>query len=536
MDIDPKARSVIERYDELKSERGVYEKTWQDIRELVRPGTTDFNKQTTPGNTRTECIYDGTAPEALEELASGLHSYLTNPSDRWFDIEVQDMREVESDDDALLWLEQVSDIIYNEYSNEQTGFNTSLHEGYMDIGAFGTEVVNQEFDKASGHLSFRTHPLASAYISESHLGRVDTMYRCLSMTKRQMIQEFGEAALPEKIRQNEDRTKKYEIIHAVYPRTDRDKGKYDQANMRFASCWVCKDFGYTLRESGYNSFPYHVPRWNKLADETYGRGPAITCLPDIRMLNRIEFTTIKAATKACDPPLIVPNDGFMLPIRTSPGAIIFKEPGAEEVQTLEHKGNFPITFEMAEQKRAFIRKCFYAEWLRLEKKKERQTAFEIQEMIEEQLRMLAPMIGRVTAELLGPMLERSYELLNAVGRFPQAPPSLQKQRLKVVYKSTAAIAQKGVRATTNSRWLQEILPVTQVDPSILDHIDLGEYVKDSALARNVGRRIMRSSEKVAELRAQRDQQQQMAQMAEIAEPASKAALNVAQANALGGTA
>jgi hypothetical protein len=54
MDIDPKARSVIERYDELKSERGVYEKTWQDIRELVRPGTTDFNKQTTPGNTRTE--------------------------------------------------------------------------------------------------------------------------------------------------------------------------------------------------------------------------------------------------------------------------------------------------------------------------------------------------------------------------------------------------------------------------------------------------------------------------------------------------
>jgi hypothetical protein len=501
MNDDPKAQQVVQRFSELKSERSLYERTWQDIRELVRPGTTDFNRVTSPGNTRTESIYDGTAPEALEELASGLHSYLTNPADRWFSLEVQDMRQIEDDPDALLWLEQVSDIIYNEYSNEMTGFNTSLHECYMDIGAFGTCVLNQEWDSKEGHLVFRTHPLATAYIDEGHAGRVDTMYRCLMRTRRQMEQEFG---------------------------------KVDAKNMKYASCWVNEDYGHTLKESGYKSFPYHVPRWMKLADEIYGRGPAITCLPDIRMLNRMEFTMIKAAQKATDPPLIVPNDGFVLPIRTAPGSIIFKEPGSDEVQTLEHKGNFPISMEMSEQKRNFIRKCFFSDVMRLEMKKERQTAFEIHERIEQQLRALAPMLGRLASELLGPGLERSYELLHAANRFPEAPPSLQRQRLKLVYISTAARAQKSMKATTAGRWVQEMVPVAQIDPTVFESVNWAEYAKVTSMDRGVTRTIFFTPQEQAAIKAQRQQAQQMAAAAEIAKPASEAVKNIAQANSLGG--
>ena len=533
---DPKAIQICNRFAELKTERATSEQVWQEIRELVRPGTSDFTRKTSAGQTRTECIYDSTAPEALGELASGLHSYLTNPADRWFGLEIQDMREIHNDPESLLWLEQVSDAIYAEFSNEQTGFNTSLHEGYMDIGAFGTCVLNQEWNRNESCLTFRTHALASAYVAESHAGRVDTCYRMLPMTKRQMVQDFGEEALPRQIKDNQDETKKYEVIHAVFPRSDRNPYKLDAKNMKYASCWVNKDFGHVLRESGYKSFPYHVPRWMKLAEEVYGRGPAIDCLPDIRMLNRMEYAVIRAAQKAVDPPLVVPNDGFILPLRTAPGSVNFKEPGGEEIQVLESKGRFDVAFERSEQKRESIRKGFYAEWLRLEKKKERQTAYEIQEMIEEQLRMLAPMLGRLQAELLGPVIERSYELLHEAGRFPEAPPALQRKQLKLVYISTAARAQKGSKATSAGRWLQEMLPVAQVDPTVLDAVNWDNYLKETALARGVTRTIFFTPEEMAEKRAAREQQQQIAAAAEIAKPASEAVKNIATANSLGGIA
>lgn len=531
---DSKAKHICNRFAELKTERGELETIWQEIRELVRPGTSDFNRKTSQGKTRTECIYDSTAPEALEELASGLHSYLTNPADRWFGLEVQDMREINDDPESLLWLEQVADAIYAEFSNEQTGFNTALHEAYMDIGAFGTCVVNQEWDRNELHLTFRTHPLASAYVAESHSGRVDTVYRMLPMTRRQMEQEFGEEALPRQIKSNQDETKKYEVIHAVYPRSDRNPYKLDAKNMKYASCWVSKEFGHTLRESGYKSLPYHVPRWNKLAEDVYGRGPAVTCLPDIRMLNRMEYTVIRAAQKAVDPPLVVPNDGFVLPLRTAPGSVNFKEPGADPVEVLEHKGRFDVALERCDQKRESIRKCFFSDVMRLEMKKERQTAFEIHERIEQQLRNLAPMLGRLSNELLGPTLERSYELLHEANRFPEAPPALQRKQLKLVYISTAARAQRAIKASSAGRWVQEMLPVAQVDPSVFEPVNWEAYARETALQRGVTRTIFFTPEEMAQKRAERQQQQQIAAAAEIAKPASEAVKNIATANSLGG--
>ena len=46
----------------------------------------------------------------------------------------------------------------------------------------------------------------------------------------------------------------------------------------------------------------------------------MTALADIKMLNRMSEVTIRAAQKQVDPPLLVPDDGFMLPVRTIPGS------------------------------------------------------------------------------------------------------------------------------------------------------------------------------------------------------------------------
>ena len=50
----------------------------------------------------------------------------------------------------------------------------------------------------------------------------------------------------------------------------------------------------------------------------------------IKMLNKMSEVTIRAAQKQVDPPLLVPDDGFMLPIRTVPGGLNFYRSGTRD--------------------------------------------------------------------------------------------------------------------------------------------------------------------------------------------------------------
>ena len=102
-------------------------------------------------------------------------------------------------------------------------------------------------------------------------------------------------------------------------------------NMDWVSCHVHEKTGTLLNESGFKEFPYVVPRYLKTSsNEIYGRSPAMNALPDTKMLNTMSKVSIKAAQKQIDPPLMVPDDGFILPIRTVPGGLNFYRSGTRE--------------------------------------------------------------------------------------------------------------------------------------------------------------------------------------------------------------
>ena len=65
----------------------------------------------------------------------------------------------------------------------------------------------------------------------------------------------------------------------------------------YKSCYVLVEEKALLEEGGFDEFPYMVPRWQKVAGEIYGRSPSMTCLPDIKMVNQMMKTVIKAAQK-----------------------------------------------------------------------------------------------------------------------------------------------------------------------------------------------------------------------------------------------
>lgn len=527
--------ALVKRYESLVSQRAPWESHWQELRDLVNPDASDFNRSSSPGSRKTDKILDGTAPWALEQLASGLHTFLTSPSDRWFNLCVKDYDYLK-DYQALDWLEKVSDIIYEQYSDPRSNSNNSLHEVYQDLGSFGTSVEYQDFNQGQQHVHFRAYPLADCRILENSDGYIDTVYRDVCMSGRQIEQEWPNHTV-KKIREEKNQDKEWKVTHAVFPRTDRDFSKMTGVNKKFASVYFSKEAGDIINESGYDEFPYHAPRWVKRAGEVYGRSPGMKCLPDIKMLNAMERVAIRAVQKIVDPPLLVPSDGFMLPINTTPASLIFYEetsiPANQRMMPLETKGRVDIGEDKMEQKRQHIMRCFYADWIQRMKKKERQTAAEVMDDRNEMLQMMAPILGRLQSELLGPRLKRTYNLLYAAGMLPQAPPSLGRKKLHIEYISPAAKAQMASKGMNIRRFTEELVPLAQVMPEVMDIIDPDGLATQMSIITDVSRKILRSPEEVKQIRQQRQQAVAAQQAAETAQPAAAAMKDVATAQEKG---
>jgi len=529
---DPTASFVMQRFDKMRSIRAPFETDWQDVRYFVRPITqyASFSPQLQFYTVMPETMYDGTAPSALGELASALHSYLSNPAERWFDIQLEGDNPWSQDPSVTEWLQTVSDLIYTHYQREGSMINLALHEAYMDIGSFGTCVLNQEWDQDTRSIVFAARPLQMCYFTENSKGRIDSVCRYFAWTLRQIQQEFGE--IPAGVmKYSDDPDKLFDVVHWVGPREDRNPRKLNAKNKPIASIWVCATTHETLLESGYDSFPYHVARWTKLAGEVYGRSPAKQCLPDIKMLNTMEKTVLKAGQKITDPPLVLTHESFMLPIKTSPGSLIYRENEEAKIEPLITGANLPWAEEKCEQKRKFIKQCFYSDWIRMEKDNVEMTAYEVQDRRDEKLRLLAPIFGRIASELLAPMISRSYHLLDSHGLIPPAPMQISNAKLKVGYLSPAAIAQSGAKAVTISRFINDLAPLAQINPDVLDAVDLDATAQMLAIARGVPKRMLRSPEDLANLRQQKQQAAQMQQLAQTAEPISKALKNVSDAQA-----
>ena len=521
--------TLFQEFDEVKNSRRLFDSIWEDVLSLVRINTKSFLAAKTSGEDKAKDLYDATAVRAAEQLASGLHSYLTSPSERWFGLGLIGRDQLEYTEAELRWLELAADTIFEAYSYEQSGFNASLHECYLDLACFGTCILYQSMNQ--GLLSFKSFPVADCWFRENSMGLIDTVWRQQLMTGRQVRQEFKDIppALSKSLEES-DENRVFTIIHCVRPRTD----EVVEVKKPFASVWLCEDTKEQIGDvGGYDSMPYHVGRWIKLAGETYGRGPAMTCLPDIKVLNEMERLMLKAGNKAIDPPLIVPDEGYMLPLKTSPASLIYRETDAPDIVPLEHRGNLPFGLEQADRKRLQIQQAFYADWLRMEKQNKEMTAYEVEDRRMEKLQLMAPMLGRIQSELLGGLIKRTYQLLVGAGLMPRAPITMSGAQATVTYISPAARAQLAIKANDMSRFVQETAILAQIDPTVLDVFDLDQLVTKMAEYRGISRTFIRTNEARVRIREERAAQQAMQQAMEVSEPLTRSVKNLADARKAG---
>ena len=517
-----KAKNLLKRYDRLKSQRQNWESHWQEVADYMQPRKADVTKTRSKGDKRTELIFDGSPLQSVELLAASLHGMLTNPSTPWFSLRFK-QNDMENEDEAKEWLEDATEVMYSAFN--KSNFQQEIFELYHDLITFGTAAMFIEEDDED-ILKFSTRHINEIFIAENDKGRIDTVFRKFSLSARAVLQKFGDVSMNIATKAKKDPYEEVEILHAVYPRSDFNPKKQDKQNMPFESVYLDAESGDELSVSGFREFPFVVPRYLKASHEIYGRSPAMTALPDVKMLNEMSKTTIKSAQKQVDPPLLVPDDGFMLPVRTVPGGLNFYRAGTRDrIESLNIGANTPLGLNMEEQRRNSIRNAFYVNQLMMQSGPQ-MTATEVIQRNEEKMRLLGPVLGRLQSELLKPLIDRTFALILRKNLFRPAPEFLAGQDIEIEYVSPLAKAQKSTELSSIMRAIEILGSLSNVAP-VFDHINMDKLVRHLADIVGVPQKILKPQSEINAERQQaaqqQEQMQQMQQVQQLAEAGGKVA-------------
>jgi hypothetical protein len=538
---DDVAKFVETQHGFMKGRRANWESHWQEIAERILPSHAVFNrKYMYGGEKRTHKIFDATSAFALTRFAAIMESLLTPHSQIWHKLKTP-FPELNMRDDVAAYFDAVNRLLFGMRYSPQAGYIAATQEYYLSAGAFGTGAVflSQEFINGKPQFRYISIPLSELFVRTDFAGKPVMCIREFERTASQIIREFGGRAgadIPKDVSDaaEKDPDRKYTIMHYVGPSDDAPKAGRRKDDFVFASFYVIQDLCHTLSAGGYYSFPYIIGRYMTAPAEEYGRSPAMIVLPDIKMLNEMSRTNIRAAHRRAEPPLLTVEDGALSRISMKPNSINMgglNEQGQQLIQPMRTDGDVGLSLEMMDQRRNMINEAFFITLFQILVETPRMTATEVIQRAQEKSSLLSPIMGRQQTELLGPMIDRELDLLDRMGLLPPMPEALIEVggSFVIEYDSPLTRMQQSEEVGGIMRTLESVLPLMQLDPQIADNFDFDSMTRILARSNGAPVAIMKSLEMVEGIRAQRAEQQDAQNQAAMLEPASNAAKNVAQA-------
>lgn len=537
------------RLEALKSERSSFIPTWRELSDyhLAHRGrflTSDRNK----GHKRNTRQYNNTSKMASRTLASGMMAGITSPARPWFklgapDPKLNDVTAVKE------WLFEVQTIMYRVFS--QSNAYISLHTLYSELGVFGTGAMGiyEDYDNV---IRCKPYSVGSYCLGMNGRNEVDTFYREYEKTIGECVKLFGFDNCSQYIQEQWRRgnTEAWVgLVHAVEPNDDRDMMSPMARDKAFRSVYYERgngtqkggNNGQILMRSGFDEFAVLSPRWDVTGEDIYATdSPGMTCLGDTKALQLGEKRAYQAVDKMANPPLQgdatlktkVANGNSL-----KPDEIIWHDGQSTGLTSIY--GNYRPDLNAIElknqQAEMRIKKSFYEDlFLMLASSDRRQiTAREVAEKQEEKLLMLGPVLERLHNELLDPLINRTFNILQKAGVLPPPPPELNGVELGVEYISILAQAQRMVAVGGIERLTDYTMNMSQVWPEARHKVNPGQMVDDYAEAMGVNPNMVRGDDDVQKILQQEQQAAQAAQMQESAAQVAQTAKTASEANTSG---
>lgn len=513
MNHNNKVQRILRRMGQMEQERANWERHWRDLSEHFLPRRSRFltergawqNPNTDKRNTK---LVDSTGLLAVRTLSSGMQSGLTSPARPWFRLSLQQEDHAQSAE-AKAWLHATQEAMNGVFA--QSNLYDQIHTLYHELTVFGTACMIVEEDPVK-ILRCRTLSIGEYYLDHDAAGRVNSLYRKLSLNAAQIAEQWP-LGTPERIRllAESDSPQKFDILHVIEPNQEHQPNSDYAGHRPFISLYILAGGeNEILDENGYYEFPALCPRWNIQSGEVYGYSPAMDALADCRMLQRMRRDGLEALAREVRPPLNIPGGlgaGGVLP-DISPGALNFISPlsqGQEAITPLYRVNSNLQALEgtVASYQQQIKEIFFYDLFLMLSEAPRQMTATEVSERNGEKMLILGPVLDRLRSELFQPLIERSFKIMQRGTYLPPLPPSLLGHELKIEFVSILAQAQKSAGVGAVQQVVNFVGQSSTLNPEVLDKLDLDEAVDQVAEMSGVPPLLIRSDEAVQAIRTER---------------------------------
>ena len=531
------AENIIKRQESLAGMRSNWETLWQDVADKVSPGK-GFSTTKTPGQRNEQVIFDSTAVSDADKFASVMESMLTPRAQKWHSLKPKNP-DLENNQAVMEWCEYVTDMLFSLRYSARANFAGQFHEAFLSLGNFGTGAVYIADEEGVG-IRYRSVYLGEMYIAENSHGFIDTVYRKYTMSPQQAVAEYGEDndALPKKLLDDFEKGKYdtlYCFIHAVIPQYDAQEKL--PPGMRWASYHVSVDEKTLVRKpSGYFSFPYAIGRYVTEPGEIYGRGPGITVLADIKTVNQMNKANLWAAEMAVTPPLLAPTaDNLMGGVKFSPRAVNYggmSMDGRPLIAPVDMGANLPFGLEAMEQKSRVIDDAYLVTLFEILVREPGMTATEALLRAQERGMLLAPILGRMQAEMISPTVERELDIISRAGLLPPPPQELLDSGgvlLNIEYDAAINRVQRSEEATAIMQTIEMVAPMAQIDPAVTKLFKFVEVGRELANINGMPAKLLNTPEDVYAMMQAEQQAQAMQQMLQAAPAMTQSVKDVAEA-------
>ncbi len=363
--------------------RAPWLKRWDDARRYTVP-TTDTELAT---------LFDGTAADAVDNLAASIYTLLTPPESLWINL----VRETDLSPDP-----EIATSALRANLND-SNFYTTVHQCYMDLCIYGTACLFMAENPigCDSAFSFTSIPMTDIAILPN------AVFHTTTMTASDVLNTYPQWTPTDEIR------KKME--------SDPD------TPLRLVQSLIDLDFVAWLDVGGdiennivatgkFETNPYLIFRWNLCSGELYGRSPVLRALPDIKTANKVVELVLKNATIAVSGIWQADDDGVinLHNINLTPGAIIPKAVGSSGLTPLSSGADFDVSQLVLSDLRDRIRHTMLADRLGLISDRD-MTATEVLARNADMMRVLGATYGRLLHEFIRPLCERGLQILSRRG-------------------------------------------------------------------------------------------------------------------------
>lgn len=539
---NPRVSDLLDRFKQLLGSRSNFESYWQSLHDYFYLEAPDVNKQYAAGaELDMQYLFDATTLEAGDILASGFMNYLTPPSSKWFRLRPKNSA-LKDNKDVGDFLQDVADEVY--LTLNKSNFYDQCFPSYKSSGIYGTSILFEEED-VQDDARFYSIPLKQAVIVEDARGRVAEYYIEFEYTAYQAASRWGldklSDALKEEFKARKD-TKKHKFLLYIAKRNVRDVFRSDKTNMPIEALWIDSETRVAMEESGYNEFPVFTHRFDKRPFIPWGYSPAMKSLPFARLLNAVAKTNLRAMMKHTDPPVALPENAFIMPFNANPRAInYYKKTAMDSSKDIFAFGNFgdpSFGLQSVEYYAQKVKSLMFNDvFLAFEGVTKQMNNPEVYERINEKMTLLAPAVGRWTAEVLNPIIIRTVGILFRRGKLPEPPDELrQDPNYEIEFVGQLAQAQRRSELNTLVTALTMTGQLAQFAPDVLDKVNTDKTVDEIWGITGANVQVLRDDAEIADLRENRAtqaaQQTQIAtigQKAEVGKVASEIDANVADA-------